>query len=506
MATTPDPALQRPSLLANWTSVAGAVLATAAFFAAASLIAIDAFRGFRNPYLGILTYLVAPAFLVAGILLVVLGAALERRRRRRLAPGAIPRFPRVDLNVARDRRAVIVVSAAIIVFLLFTALGTYRTYQFTESARFCGVTCHSVMKPEYTAYLQSPHARVACVECHIGPGATWFVKSKLSGAYQVYATLADRYPRPIPAPIDHLRPAQETCEQCHWPRQFYGAAERVFRHRLADERNTPWTVRMLVDIGGGDPRFGPASGIHWHMDIANLVEYVAVDRERQSIPWVRITDRAGKVTVYTASEGRLGPAQLASATVRRFDCVDCHNRPTHIYRSPVDSVELAMSMGAIDPRLPFVKKQAVLALTGRYASTDAAIAEISRSLTAFYRARPPDVAQASAAALARTIAEVQRIYRQNFFPEMKVDWRTYADNVGHLEFPGCFRCHDGDHASADGRRISHACDTCHVIVAQGPGASIEERLDGLAFRHPVDVGDAWRETSCSSCHDGALVQ
>jgi hypothetical protein len=332
------------------------------------------------------------------------------------------------------------------------------------------------------------------------------VKSKLSGAYQLYATVANKYPRPIPAPLDHLRPAQETCEQCHWPRQFYGTAGRVFRHFLSDEKNSPWTIGMLVDIGGGDTRAGPARGIHWHMNIANRLEYIAVDRDRQTIPWVRLTDASGKVTVYESTQGRLRPEQVTSAKVRRFDCIDCHNRPTHVYRSAVDAVELSMSRGAIDPSLPFVKKQAVLALTGKYASTDEAVAGIARSVTEFYRRSYPQVAQYSAASLDQSVAELQRIYRQNFFPDMKVDWRAYADNAGHIQFSGCFRCHDGEHVGPDGRRITHACDACHTIVAQGPSTSPEKSLDGLQFKHPVDIGGAERETSCSSCHDGALVQ
>ena len=245
-----------PSLLHNWLSTAGIILAASSFFAAACLIAIDSFVGFRDPYLGVLTYLVAPAFLVAGLLLISLGAVRERSRRRRMGPGEVPRYPRIDLNVPRQRRAFVVVSVVTFLFLILTALGSYRAYEFTESVAFCGTTCHAIMKPEYTAYQGSPHARVACVQCHIGPGAGWFVKSKLSGAYQVYATLAGRYPRPIPAPIKNLRPAQQTCEQCHWPRKFYGAAERVIHHYLPDARNTPWTIRLLLHVGGCGGRLG----------------------------------------------------------------------------------------------------------------------------------------------------------------------------------------------------------------------------------------------------------
>ncbi len=493
-----------PSLLDNWLSLIGIILAASSFFAAVCLIALDAFRGFRNPYMGILTYLVTPGFLVAGLLIIAVGTLWERRRRRRLRPGEVPRYPRLDLNVPRQRNTFVAVAVATFLFLVLTALGSYRTYQFTESVAFCGRTCHTIMLPEYTAYQESPHARVACVQCHIGPGASWFVRSKLSGAYQVYATLAGLYPRPIPAPIKNLRPAQETCEQCHWPRKFYGAAERVLHHYLPDERNSPWTIRMLVSIGGGDPAFGPAGGIHWHMNIDNRVEYVASDSQRQVIPWVRLTDRSGKVTVFQSVSAPLAAAQLRAARPRVMDCIDCHNRPTHIYAAPAAAVNLAMSTGRIDSTLPFVKREAVQALAAPYADAAASQRGIATRLAAFY-----DSAYVGAAAIAPVrvqgaVAAVQALYAQNIFPEMRVDWRAYPDNLGHKDFPGCFRCHDGDHAAADGRTIRHDCTVCHTIIAQGPGpAAATVAPGGLAFQHPEDIGTAWQVMRCSDCHHGA---
>ena len=493
------------SLTHNWVSLAGIVVAVASFFAVACLIALDLFRGSGNPYVGILTYIVAPAFLVLGLSLIAVGAVGERRRRRTLEPGTIPAFPRIDLNVPRERRAFVAVMAVTVVFLASTAVGSYRTYQFTESVTFCGKTCHAIMTPEYTTYQQSPHARVACAQCHIGPGAGWYVKSKLSGAYQVYATLLDRYPRPIPTPVANLRPARETCEQCHSPRQFLGEVERTYTHYLPDATNSAWTIRMLVKIGGGDPRFGTVGGIHYHMAIANKIEYIASDHERQVIPWVRVTDAAGRVTVYQSSDTTMKPAAIAASVPRVMDCIDCHNRPTHVFRSPVDAVDLALFTGRIDRALPYIKRQAVLALVKPYATTDLARHGIAASLTAFYTSSRDSLPRSDPAQLARAVAETQRIYAQNFFPEMKVSWRVYPDNIGHWNFAGCARCHDGSHTSADGRTISSACTTCHTIVEQGPAGKVESRLAGLAFRHPVDVGGAWQEMKCSGCHAGALV-
>jgi NapC/NirT cytochrome c family, N-terminal region len=503
----PDPPRATPPLIGNWISILGVVVAASSFFAAACLIAIDLFRGLRNPYMGILTYIVAPSFLIVGLALISIGALWERRRRRRLKPGEVPAYPQIDFNIPRERYAFIAIAVVTFVFLLTTALGSYRTYEFTESVTFCGETCHQAMTPEFTAYQESPHARVACVQCHIGPGATWFVKSKLSGAYQVYATLADAYPRPIPVPVENLRPAQQTCEQCHWPRKFYGAAERVIDHYLSDEKNSPWVIRMLLKIGGGDPSFGPVGGIHWHMNIANKIEYVATDKERQVIPWVRVTDSHGKVTVYQSTDNSLKPEQIAAAEPRVMDCIDCHNRPTHIFHSPVQSVDLAISTARIDAKIPYIKEQAVTALTQIYPTTGEALRGIAEKLSAYYQTKQGAFVQANQRLLKQAIAEVQNIYARNFFPAMKVNWSVYADNIGHKDFPGCFRCHDGSHASASGKTISHDCNSCHTIIAQGAGRKLPSIAPaGLEFEHPVDIGKAWKEIQCTVCHNGALVR
>lgn len=484
-------------LIHNTISTVGIILAASSFFAALTLIAIDAARGFANPYLGILTYLVAPAFLVGGLALIVAGLLVERRRRRRLAPGEVPKHLRIDFGNPRHRLAFGIWSGVAFAFLLITAVGSYRTYNFTESVTFCGRTCHTVMKPEYTAYGLSPHARVACVQCHIGPGADWFVKSKLSGTYQVYATLFHKYPKPIPAPVKNLRPAQQTCEQCHWPRAFYGNAERIEQHYLEDEANTAWTIRLLLKIGGGDPVRGRVGGIHWHMNIADKVEYIATDSARQVIPWVRITDQAGNTTIYQSGNSPLTPAQVDSAQPRVMDCIDCHNRPSHDYLAPATAVNLSLSTGRLSAALPSVKRLAVAALSAQYPSTEAALRAIADSLSAAYR----DVADS--AAVGQAIAEVQQVYRENFFPEMGVSWRAYPDNIGHMIFPGCFRCHDGDHRSPDGRVVSHACDVCHVIIGEGSGPESDTiSPQGLEFRHPVDIGGAWTELACTECHSG----
>ena len=348
-----------------------------------------------------------------------------------------------------------------------------------------------VMKPELTTHDHGPHARVACVACHVGPGATWFVRSKLSGSYQIYATAFDKYPRPIPTPIKNLRPARETCEQCHWPQKFTGSLDKTFTYFQSDETNTPYAIRLSVQIGGSDPTHGPVGGIHWHMVVGNTVEYIATDAARQKIPWVRITDQQGVVTVYHEPRFTNGPSGYE---IRKMDCMDCHNRPSHRYVPPDKAVNLAMELGQIDRTLPWIKTNAIFVLTRNYSSEEEARKGIATLLAERY---PNDLRVQPA------IAALQQIYADNFFPEMKANWSVYPDNIGHLRWAGCFRCHDGNHKTDDGKRVidSHDCNSCHTILSQGSGAELLQLTPGgQPFKHPG--GDY--DLNCSMCHDGTL--
>ncbi len=195
----------------NLISEIGVITIIVALTNTAFLIYVDSIQQHSSPYIGILAWIVAPAVLLAGLVIFLVGLLLEWRKRRRYAPGELPEYPRLDLNVPRTRMAVIGITGGIVAYVTISVVGSYQAYHYTDSDAFCGTLCHQVMHPEYTAYKLSPHARVGCVNCHVGAGATWYVRSKLSGAYQVYATLTNRYPRPIPSPVENLRPAQETC-------------------------------------------------------------------------------------------------------------------------------------------------------------------------------------------------------------------------------------------------------------------------------------------------------
>jgi nitrate/TMAO reductase-like tetraheme cytochrome c subunit len=324
----------------NWLSLAGLVIAAGSLFAFLLLFAIDIFARRSNPYLGILTYVVAPGFSALGVILAVIGAWIQRRHAA--AAGETPHRLVIDLNRRRDRRILVGFCLASVLFLLLTAIGSNRTYHYTESVQFCGLACHTPMKPEYTAYLNSPHARVECTDCHVGPGASAYLKSKINGVHQLIGVVRNNYERPIKTPIKNLRPAQETCEQCHWPEKFSGNLDRTYSHFLADETNTPFAVRLVLKVGGGNPESGQFGGIHWHMNLANKVEYVATDPQRQVIPWVRLTDKNGKVTEYRTADFKEDPNHYE---IRKMDCLDCHNRPAHQFSSPNDAVDSGNGSG-----------------------------------------------------------------------------------------------------------------------------------------------------------------
>jgi nitrate/TMAO reductase-like tetraheme cytochrome c subunit/uncharacterized membrane protein len=476
----------RPSLFRNWISLVGALVGVGALFSFLLLFTLDAISKFSNPYVSILTYMAVPAVLITGIALAFLGAWLERRRR---AKGVGPASLQLNLNSPRDRRVLITFIAGSVVFLLLSAVGSYNAFNFTESVTFCGETCHTVMEPEKVTHDHGPHARVACVECHVGKGVSWFVKSKISGSYQLYSVAFNKYPRPIATPIKNLRPARDTCEECHWPQSFVGNLDRTFNYFQSDATNSPYSIRLLLKIGGSDPRRGPVGGIHWHNLPGNHVEYLATDNARQKIPWVRVTDASGKVTVFK-TKNFTNP--IVQAELRTMDCMDCHTRPAHRYLSPEKAINQAMALNKIDPGIPWIKTNAMFVLTRTYKTAVEAKAAIATALAARY---PGD------ARIPEATATLQEIYAENFFPEMKANWSSYPDNVGHMIFPGCFRCHDGLHKTEDLKQTIKAndCNACHTILAQGAGEELNQLAPaGQAFKHPGGDYDG----GCIDCHNG----
>jgi nitrate/TMAO reductase-like tetraheme cytochrome c subunit len=497
---TPPPAVEpwhrSRMLLRNPVSLAGVALGIVSLANIFIFFLIDQIATKASPYIGILAYMVSPGFLILGLLLMLAGVLLERRKH--LAPQAF--YPRIDLNDRTQRSAVISFITFLLVFVVVSAAGSYKAYEFTESTSFCGQLCHTVMIPEYTAYQLSPHARVACAECHVGAGATWFVKSKLSGSRQVFATLFNTFPRPIPSPVRNLRPAQETCEQCHWPKKFYGGQLKVFSHYASDEKNTLRQIRMLIKTGGGDPATGAPEGIHWHMNIGNKIDYVAADDKRQVIPYIHVEDLQGRITEYYAKDSSLSKDQIAKSPRHHMDCVDCHNRPTHIYVPPDQSVDQALLARRIDSSLPFIKQEAVTVLAATYKTNDEALRAIANGLQVFYETKYPSVVKSKQLEIRNAVTEIQQIYSRTTFPDMKLNWQTHPNNLGHYYFPGCFRCHDGQHVSPDGRVISKDCNQCHSVMSETEG-TVTAAVPAPAFQHPVDIGDL-TQVNCADCHTG----
>ncbi|HEY1272382.1 MAG TPA: NapC/NirT family cytochrome c [Terriglobales bacterium] len=489
-------------LFRNPISLAGAALALVALVNILLLFLVDMTAEHPTPYIGILAYMVAPAILIFGLLLILAGVLYDRRRRRTHI-GDAARYLRIDFSDPGQRGAVAFFFTFLVVFVAMSAVGSYRAYEFTDSVQFCGQLCHSVMQPEFTAYQLSPHARVACVDCHVGSGASWYVRSKLSGARQVIAVTFKTFPRPIPTPVHNLRPAPDTCEECHWPRKFYGSQYKVFTHFSSDEKNSPRQVRMLIKTGGGDPSTGAPSGIHWHMNIANEISYIATDDQRQVIPYVHAKDMQGRITEYMVKDSPLTKEQIGKMPRRKMDCVDCHNRPTHVYVPPDRAVDESLLSARLDVSLPFLKQQAVAVLTNPYPSTEAAMEGIATDLHKFYLTKYPDIDKNKQNEIRNAITEVQRIYKSTTFPEMKLDWKTHPNNIGHYYFPGCFRCHDGQHVSADGRTIRKDCEICHSMLGQQEGSESMASLKGVDFKHPIDIGDL-TQMSCNDCHTGGV--
>ena len=487
-----------PQEIYNIISLSGVGIALFGLSAIVILWVLNIISGKTNPYLGIFTFILFPAVLVFGLLLIPLGMW---RKRRGLARGDDAVFV-LDLRQSQHRNALVVFVTGTSIFLLLTTIGLYEAYHYTESVEFCGKVCHQVMAPEHTAYMNSPHARVDCVQCHIGPGADWFVRSKLSGTRQVFKAALHTYPRPIPTPVRNLRPSQETCEQCHWPEKFFPATELTKDYFLGDRDNTHWRIKLLMKIGGTEISSpdGHPTGIHWHVSQQNRIEYVSADSSRQDFDMVRLS-RGDQTVVYTKG-GRPFPDSLvarsqAKGFLRTLDCIDCHNRPSHRYESPMKAVNAAMLSGRLDPTIPWIKREAVAAMSHEYATNQGAQDSIALALRTFYERE--GIALQPAA-----LKAVQDAYRQNIFPEMRAKWDRYPDNRSHFLFRGCFRCHGSDLATATGQKISGDCNLCHTIVAQGPANEPQDTLSsvGLAFRHPINIEGGERVMRCFECHLG----
>ncbi len=454
-----------------------------------------------SPYIGIFTFLIFPFFLIFGIFVVFFGMWRESRRRKKYHISEALPYPLVDLNNPAHRKnfLITVISGTFLVILL--GFIGYNGFIFTESVTFCGRICHSVMEPEYQAYLKSPHARVTCVDCHVGEGAKWYAKSKISGLKQVWAVLFNTYTKPIETPITSLRPAKETCEECHWPQKFYGNQLMEIYHFRYDEKNTPEQINLILKTGGGT-KIEKNAGIHWHMLLQNKVYFKPLDKKYQIIPYVKAVKEDGSSKIYIDKTLNLSKEELDKLQTHEMDCMDCHNRPTHIFSPPEKAVDNALSGGHISLELPFVKKISVDLLVKEYKSKDEAIEKIKEEFLSFYRKNYPDIFKNKKVEIEKAILILQEIFKANVFPEMNVNWNTYPNNIGHRNWLGCFRCHDGKHISEDGKTLTTTCEICHTMPQRSPQMPIETiQFSSNISWHPMELKGKHKEALCYKCHE-----
>jgi hypothetical protein len=486
----------------NWLSLTGFIVTANSLILILILYLYSVLSSQANTYLGLYIYIILPVFLVLGLILIPLGVVISIRKRK-AAQQNEDTWPVIDLNTRKDWATVVKIFLITTIFLVASAMGSFRAFQYTESNEFCGKLCHQVEEPEYVTYQHSSHARVTCVECHVGQGADWYVKSKLSGLYQVYSTIFKKYPRPVPTPIHSMRPERETCERCHWPEKFYSRKLRVQRSYLADSANTEWNLSLVMKIGPEFKAMGNSEGIHWHINKNFKIEYASNTRDRESIPWVKLTNlKTGEVKIFMDEENRLDKKTLDTLEVRTMDCMDCHNRPSHLFKSAPDYVDNAFVSGMLPKDLPYLKQAAMEALKMPFPTIDVAMRNISTNILKYYKDEHPEVLKSNEQKVLMAIEAIQGEYKLNVFPYMRADASKYPNHIGHLESKGCFRCHSDRHKTAKGETISRNCEICHTIIAQGPTGNISNAYinSTLQFVHPTGIGEKWKTKFCSDCH------
>jgi nitrate/TMAO reductase-like tetraheme cytochrome c subunit len=444
-----------PAALRHPVALVGVAITTVMALLFLALLLLDALGYFTNPYFGLLLFVTIPAGFVIGLILVPIGLRMETRRRR-LHPEAGPaQWPVIDLSIRRQRAIIAGVLTLTVVNLMLLSMASVGAVHYMETTEFCGQVCHTTMEPQYVAHQSGAHAKVPCVDCHVGPGIGALIQSKMAGTRQLWQIATDNVPKPVPSPVHTMRPARFTCENCHSPEKFHGDVLRVSREYADDETSTETPTILTMFVGGGSRELNVGTGIHWHMNLDNEVEYVTTDPTRQTIPYVRLRTKDGAVHEYYAP--KTTPEQIAAGERRTMDCLDCHNRPAHTFFATAErAIDSAIAQGRIPKDLPFARREAVAAVKEEYPNKDAALAAIAARFREFYKTQAADAGKVD-----RIIAGTQDVWVRNVFPAMKVTWGTYVNNISHIDTPGCFRCHDDEHTSKDGRVIKQDCEMCH---------------------------------------------
>ena len=492
-----------PKVFYNPVSLIGLVIAAFNVGFIVFLLVVEAFSKRAHPYADLVIWVILPALVLVGVVLFIFGIRRERRKERESA-AAERRFPTFDFNDPKHRTTAVVLVTGFLFLSLLYAFAGFKAYEFTESKTFCGTMCHQVMGPEFRSHSFHAHAEIACADCHVGPGAKYFLLYKLKGTRQLIDVIFDRYPRPIPTPVADLRPSQEVCENCHGPKHQINQRLESRNFFLSDKQNTRKTINLLLRMGTPELTTHRPPKMHWHSSTTEEIVYAASDEKRARIPWIRVKRLDGKERVYRLVGAEMSDAEAAKAGPRRMDCIDCHNRGGHPYDPPQVILNTLLNLKLVDPDLPEIKRVAVKALDAEYASREDAMKGIDSSIRSFYKTTYPDLSQKKDAAIAAAIGALQRSYARNYDPPMKVSWKNFPDNRGHRFSPGCFRCHDGKHRSDDGAVLSRDCSLCHLLIerAGDAGAARSDRavFEVMKYPHPVNIGDAWKETLCHECH------
>jgi hypothetical protein len=444
---------KRPVLIlltSSWISMLGAALVTLAGFSWLFVLPLNVSgRGVSNPYIGLLLFIAIPIVFFVGLALIPIGIALAKRK-------VVENLNEIEDRRLAWRRVGIFFAVMTVANVVIASQLSYRAVEQMDTVQFCGATCH-VMKPEFTAHAATPpHQAVACASCHIAPGATGWLKAKMAGTNQLFAVMFNTFPRPIESAMENntLVSSAETCEQCHEREKPISPRLRVIPSYKDDEANTRTSTVLLMRIATiHAAHLGP--GIH--------IRYAASDKKRQTIPWVEYTDQSGATRSYLASGTKAD--SVRSLPTFEMQCVDCHNRASHAFESPDRAVNQAMASGQIPSSLPFVKKESMELLKASYSSGDEAAQKIPSALSTFYLQKYSDAAAKQGAAIQAAGAALAAIYQRNVFPDLKVTWGTYPNNLGHTDDPGCFRCHDASHMTPDNKTIAQDCNACHQPVA-----------------------------------------
>jgi nitrate/TMAO reductase-like tetraheme cytochrome c subunit len=443
-------------LTSHWLTMVGLALGITAVSTWLFMLPTELPGHTDNPYKGVFLFLLLPFMLVGGVVLAALGIILARRRLRKRLEAVV-----VDRRTALHRLMLFLAITVGVNLLVGTQL-TYRAVVYMDTPQFCGATCHS-MQPEYVGHHDSTHASVSCAECHVVSGVEGWVQAKMNGTRQLFMTIMNNWPRPIPGGLEsgRLVPSRETCERCHWADKIVAARLLVLPSYASDEQNSDSYTVLDMLVGGS-----AMQGIHHaHFAGGYEIHYAASDPKRQTIPWVeRRNVRTGETQNYLAQGTK--PEQVAGLPRYTMQCVDCHNRPTHAFRLADPALDRALALGTVPATLPFIKKQGLAVLQAPYASSADAAQKIPAAIETYYRQSYPQVSAQQKADVTKAAQGILDVYNRNVFPDRGVTWGTYANNLGHIDSPGCFRCHDGSHTTADGKdTITQDCGGCHQILA-----------------------------------------